>query len=368
MKSRKETHEPPTADFKHIPALDGIRGIAVLAVLVYHGRYAVPALAPLTKNLYLGVDVFFVLSGFLITSILLKERSQTGTISLKNFYVRRFLRLVPAYWAFLIFVYFLGSTFSSEAQSALLYNDWNFTAAFLYLSNWQHVVAYPNIPGALIHLWSLAVEEQFYIAFSLLMWIFIKFKATRRQMLCTLGGFILIAAATRAFRLANGMPLSTVITSTETRIDGLLIGVLAGMIFMWKILPAPFYRSRRFKALAALSLIVIGAIFALAVKSIFFYGTLMPVFSLAVAVLLLYLAAGARTYAHGLLEFAPLQFTGRISYGLYMWNIIGFIIASNLFASGIGIFLFGAALSFGFALISYYKIEEPFLKLKSRFA
>src|SRR5690348_12081815 len=92
-----ETAPPSKSFFKHMPALDGLRGVAIIVVMIYHLEWLVPELHPYVKGGFLGVDIFFVLSGFLITSILLSEREKTGKISLRNFYVRRCLRLIPAF-------------------------------------------------------------------------------------------------------------------------------------------------------------------------------------------------------------------------------------------------------------------------------
>src|SRR6185369_4074531 len=108
------------APLKRVPALDGIRGIAVIMVVATHFGAVSPTNYHYFHPGLLGVDVFFVLSGFLITSILLEEFEKTGSISLKNFFVRRFLRLMPAYWMYLLFIHFAAPAFLTgfEAQAA----------------------------------------------------------------------------------------------------------------------------------------------------------------------------------------------------------------------------------------------------------
>ncbi len=98
-----------TTRFRHFPALDGFRAIAIITVMYYHLTYLVPSVGFFADGGYLGVDIFFVLSGFLITSVLLKEHGRSGTISLKNFFVRRILRLGPALWVFLLLLYLFGN-------------------------------------------------------------------------------------------------------------------------------------------------------------------------------------------------------------------------------------------------------------------
>ena len=152
---------------EYIPGLDGVRALAVAAVIVFHAEMA--GLAP---GGFLGVDVFFVLSGFLITSLLLRERLATGGLRLGAFYAGRLRRLLPAMLAMLVV-----STLAALwwAPDALRRQQQDLPAALLYVSNWWQIHSEQSYfemfgrPPLLQHLWSLAIEEQFYLAWPLLL-------------------------------------------------------------------------------------------------------------------------------------------------------------------------------------------------------
>src|SRR5690242_7033616 len=155
-----------------IPSLDGLRAVSIMLVLLGHlaGTENSPAdLKFLTNYANFGVRVFFVISGFLITGLLLKEHAYSGRIDLRQFYVRRFYRIVPAAYAFLI-VMVISAHHSLRPRDIAL--------GFLYLTNY----VYPR-PWVLGHLWSLAVEEQFYLLWPLLLVCFFR----RRRLICMFG-------------------------------------------------------------------------------------------------------------------------------------------------------------------------------------
>jgi len=129
----KNTEDTGRTSFRHFPVLDGLRGIAILTVMCYHLEYLVPGIHMFSKGGFLGVDLFFVLSGFLITSILIREHDLTGKISLPAFYIRRTLRLVPALWFFLALLYFAGNLLLSPAQANVIYGRANFIYAIFSL-------------------------------------------------------------------------------------------------------------------------------------------------------------------------------------------------------------------------------------------
>lgn len=148
---------------RHMPGLDGLRGLAVIAVVWHHAHPGYHGV-PITFNGFLGVDVFFVLSGFLITTLLLGERQSTGTISLKHFYVRRSLRIFPLYYAVLAFLALYFGVATSSSQGAIFLRELPWHAS--YTSNWVHLNSMMAIT------WSLSTEEQFYLVWPpLLAWL-----------------------------------------------------------------------------------------------------------------------------------------------------------------------------------------------------
>ncbi|WP_421118203.1 acyltransferase family protein [Aquihabitans daechungensis] len=155
---------PAKARIAHLPALDGLRGLAVAGVLIYHGGY-------LTGG-YLGVDLFFVLSGFLITSLLLVEHDGSGRVGLEGFWSRRARRLLPALYLFLLGVVVYAAVWARPIDLNQIRGD--VYAALLYVSNWWYISqdadywAISLAPSPLQHLWSLAIEEQFYVVWPLI--------------------------------------------------------------------------------------------------------------------------------------------------------------------------------------------------------
>jgi len=205
-----------------------MRAVAILVVMIYHLEWLMPQLHPYVKGGFLGVDIFFVLSGFLITSILLSEREKTGTIGLKNFYIRRCLRLIPAFWLFLIGIYFFGSYLLPRFQASLVYGRNDFLYALTYSMNWFSATN-PGYDSNLNHSWSLAIEEQFYIIWSLVLFKAFSEKWKHRQIFFLTLGLIPLLCMSRAVRASFGTDTRVLYYSTDTRIDSLLIGCAASM-------------------------------------------------------------------------------------------------------------------------------------------
>jgi peptidoglycan/LPS O-acetylase OafA/YrhL len=149
--------------FRHLPALDGLRGLAVLGVLVFHGGHL--------RGGYLGVDAFFVLSGFLITSLLLVEADRTGRIGLRAFWARRFKRLLPALVVFVLGMAVYAAVLASASELGRIRSD--ALATLGYVANWNAIFRQHGYwelfssPSPLEHTWSLAIEEQFYLVWPL---------------------------------------------------------------------------------------------------------------------------------------------------------------------------------------------------------
>ena len=360
--------EKTAVKFKHIPALDGLRGIAVLTVMIYHLTYLLPSLSAFVKGGFLGVDIFFVLSGFLITSILIKEYEKDGQISLKKFYLRRAFRLVPAFWTFLIFIYFFAGQILPAEQAKLIYSHDNLFYAFTYLMNW-HSAFGTELTGNLNHSWSLAIEEQFYIIWSLALFAAFAKKITRRQIFLLTSITILALIGWRFFRAADGVSPRVLYYSTETRIDALLIGCVGAMIYSWRLLPKKFYAGWQFSLLALISLA--ATLWMIShfshTDSVLYYAPL-SIFALATAIIILWLMTREKSFPKTLLELSPLRWIGKISYGLYLWHYVFYEFGKELFQSAALQVMIGVGLAFFVSTASFYLIEEPFLKLKDKFS
>src|SRR5262245_21094061 len=195
------------------PELDGLRAVAVMSVLLMHGGM------PGFHWGYIGVDLFFVLSGYLITSILLREQLRTGQISLLSFYQRRALRLFPAL-AVLCIVFLAYAFFVLRDPTQGLRE---IVVVALYLSNWTRAAGL-NFPEWLGHTWSLAIEEQFYLLWPL---VLLAISAARRPipLLLAVAGAIVAVSCWRLTLVMHGASTDRLYNGTDTRADALLMGV-----------------------------------------------------------------------------------------------------------------------------------------------
>ncbi len=359
----EKTEDTGRASFRHFPVLDGLRGIAILTVMCYHLEYLVPSIHMFSKGGFLGVDLFFVLSGFLITSILIREHDLTGKISLLAFYIRRTLRLVPALWFFLALLYFAGNLLLSPVQADVIYGQGNFIYAIFYVMNWQSATG--AIAGNLNHIWSLAIEEQFYIIWSLLLFTAFVRSLSRKQIAA--GTAIIVAGLIiqRAIRAANGASIEVLYYSTDTRIDAILIGCLASMMFCWRLVPSAFFKTRAFGRLTAgAAIVAFSILMTFDHEDTLLYLGFISLYSLSVSIVMLWLVTRDKTAVHKLFENSVLRWLGRISYGLYLWHFVFFEFAKNQFDDVSARVFVGVFSSLFVASVSFHLVESPILKLK----
>ncbi|MEP7077105.1 MAG: acyltransferase [Acidobacteriota bacterium] len=362
-----EDREMAAVHFRHFPALDGLRGIAVLAVMACHLEFLMPALHPIVQGGFLGVDIFFVLSGFLITSILLSEQDATGTIDLKNFFTRRFLRLGPALWFFLICLYLGGNILLPADEAKIIFENDNFFYTVFYLMNWHRAYG-SGSTGDLNHTWSLAIEEQFYIIWSLALYTAFSGTLARKKIAILTAGFIAILILWRVVRAVSVADLDVIYYSTDTRIDGLLIGCLASLIYCWRLFPVEIFASAGFRAAAIVSPILALAIyFEFSHHDLLLYVGTLSVFSATIAVIILWLVTRQKSVAHTFLENRFLTWTGRISYSLYLWHHCMYEFSRTLFNSEILQAVMGVIFAVVASCVSYILIERPIVKIKDQF-
>jgi len=319
---------------KHRPELDGLRGVAILLVVGAHA--GVPGFAGGGGGA--GVSLFFVLSGYLITSLLMAEKARNGRVDLRAFYVRRALRLFPALAAVLIVVAMLATT-GLMPQAAREDTDYRVVILSVvgYVANWV-AVAGQSI-GILGHTRSLAVEEQFYILWPALLLAGLRIGRQRLALMLLL--LIFLDTPYRFWLDLNG-GFMHVFVGTDTRGDALLLGcVLAILESRWRVV---------------VGWAGVGGVCALA--------ALWPAEpGLGAQLLFIPAAAIASTLAVAgcptMLAWRPLAFIGKISFGLYLWH--GLIIWWNL------PWPVAVPLSIGIACVSYFVLEQRFLRLKDRF-
>lgn len=368
----------------HIPALDGVRGLAILVILAHNTAFVlndsetfvVKVVSAAAATGWVGVQLFFVLSGFLITGILIGARSTAGRY--RTFYTRRTLRIFPLYYAFLALVLLLGPRLVSlpswEADVAA--NQWWYWA---YLSNWGAPFGH-GIEG-LSHFWSLAVEEQFY-----LIWPVVVFSLTNRGLVRLCAGVLVATPFLRWGLRAWGLPAGAAYEFTVARWDALAAGALVALL-----LRQPAGRAWLRRAMPWIGSVTLLILFGfLGVERGFHEGdvqvqVLGQTLALVLSAWLVHLAADpsgdtARRVGR-LLSADPLRAFGRYSYALYVVHFPVHIVASHYLRSAVnGADGFGrlvrlvgysglvTGVSMVLAVLSWHLLEKRFLALKDRLA
>lgn len=320
----------------HVPGLDGLRGLAVVAVVLYHAldTSGLPA-ALRPSGGFLGVEVFFVLSGFLITALLVGEHERTGTVDLRSFWIRRARRLLPALFVFLagvaLFAQLLATDALAKIRSEIL-------GALVYVSNWLLIVRDESYfeaagrPSLLRHLWSLAIEEQFYLVWPVIVLVGLRVVGRRPLFVLTVAGAIgSTALMWQAFgQVERYGDVTSIYYRTDTRAAALLVGAAAAMVWQpWNKRGDPRRRHlraalREFSGLGALAVVVAAQYWFTddliawdRYEALYRGGFLVT--SLATVVLIASVVTPGSLLGRGL-GTAPLRWLGTRSYGLYLWH------------------------------------------------
>jgi peptidoglycan/LPS O-acetylase OafA/YrhL len=347
------------------PGLDGVRALAVLTVIGFHeGASGLP-------GGFLGVDIFFVLSGFLITDLLVARYDRTGRLDLAGFWTRRARRLLPALAVMLVVVTAVAAVIEPGQEASLRLA---LLAAGTYTSNWYqilHHVSYfaaggqAGAPPPLDHLWSLAIEEQFYLVWPLIVWCVIARLATRRaRVACALTGAA-VSALVMTIQYTPGGDPSAVYYGTDTHASALLIGAALALARPLRALTAiPAAHSRR------LDMGGIAGLVVLAWAAGHFSGSDPVVYP--VGLLLAALGAAglvAAAAGHGVIaaltSWRPLRWIGVRSYGIYLWHwpVIAFGTAlAGPRASSAWLWPVETAVTIGLASASWRYIETPIMR------
>jgi peptidoglycan/LPS O-acetylase OafA/YrhL len=339
-----------------VSAIDGLRGVAIAVVFVGHlartsiepsGMQAI-LLAPV-RNPDLGVQIFFVLSGYLITSLLIKEQLHHGSIGLRQFYARRALRILPAFYLFLAGAAVLAAT------GAIHVGPGDFAAAGLFVWNYS-----PADAPWLGHLWSLAVEEQFY-----LLW---PFALARLGIERALKVAVVVIAAQPVVRLITYMFTEGIGDFFHTRADSLLIGCCLALISVARpelnLHLRTIVRERRL-VIPAVAFLVLSCVLTEIVGGPWTLSIAWPLNAAAVAVILMHITDPGDTRFRRAMEWPVLVALGVISFSMYLWQQLFTIPEVDPALRFVPVAL---AATLGLATVSYFGVERPFLRLKRRYA
>lgn len=345
---------------KRIHSLDGIRFVSICLVLGAHLTKTSNISIEynhISKYFFdggLGVMIFFVLSGYLITYLLLNEENSNGNISLSNFYFRRVLRIFPVYYAFVFILFILNLSTKIEISTCAFVSSLTFTKN-LFCGSW--------IDG---HLWSLSIEEQYY-----LLWpFFIKyFKVNLRIIICLF--FVIICPFARVYFYLNN-DTSSLLFSPFSNFDSLFIGSLLAILsennklFFDNILK---FKTNYFRIAALIAVYAVWYIKLKLVLGIITIPVGNSIQSIAISYLILSYSKISSGLIYKFLNINFIQFIGRLSFSIYIWQQLFFV--SNDFYTPFSLwylnFPFNVFCIFITAVISYYFLEKPFLKFRLKY-
>jgi peptidoglycan/LPS O-acetylase OafA/YrhL len=345
----------------HIPGLDGVRAIAVILVLFCHSvifdQFSDLHYIGVGAG-YTGVTVFFVLSGYLITTLLLREEEQTGRISLRLFYIRRALRLFPALWAYLLVLALI------KLIRGLPNDPWHsFVTSLFYVRN---LVGRGHATG---HLWTLSIEEQFYLLWPLALVSLAILVLPRRNVARLLLALVAIGGITawRMYAAGKGLAsIGTLYIRTDFRFDSPLFGCALALALSVAPMKIKWVNSTGLRC-AVLALMGVGGLalwVAFRLDDHVYPGADTTVVCL-LSVVLVLSQIGVQGRISNLLAWGPLVMIGQISYGVYLWQGL-FLGPLDEGVAITRVFPVGLILSFAFALVSYWFLEKPLLRLKDR--
>jgi peptidoglycan/LPS O-acetylase OafA/YrhL len=346
-----------------MPALDGLRALAVLVVVLYHGE--VSAL----PGGFLGVEVFFVISGYLITALLVAERTGTGGTAYLRFWARRARRLLPALFALAAVVGTWWLVFHHD-EVATIRGD--IAGALTYVTNWYQIVVQQSYfeamgrPSPLRHLWSLAVEEQFYLIWPVALAGIWRLTGGRRSRMAWITLGLAAASAVLAMSLYHpGADPSRVYYGTDTRAAGVLLGALLAIVVPpWRMRAAIPRGGTR--ALDVIGLVGIGGILVMVLRvselePFVYQGGFIVLDVLTVAAILALVHPCTTVWAR-IFSWEPLLWIGRRSYGIYLWHWPVFVLTRpgvDIGLTGFPLLVLRLALTFGIAELSYRYVEMP---------
>jgi peptidoglycan/LPS O-acetylase OafA/YrhL len=363
-----------------VHALDGLRAVAVALVLADHGGF------PGVPGGFIGVDIFFALSGFLITSLLLDELGRTGRIDLAGFWTRRARRLLPALVVMVLAVGLARKFFPQDAVDGLRDDA---IAALFWVANWAFIAhktdyfAQGATPSPLQHTWSLGVEEQYYFVWPLLLvgaTVLLAVGAAHRHRrrsveavrfaVFALAAAGVLASAVAAVMLASRGSVDRVYFGTDTRAQALLLGAAASAVLVrdwsalmagWSVIRARWARwVARLTPLVGLGALAIAVHYATGSAREFRHGWLTAI-AVAAAIVIAAVAVDQDGIVARVLACRPLVWLGAISYGVYLWHWPIFLLLNGERTrwSGLALFVIRCFATVAVATASWWLIEQP---------
>jgi peptidoglycan/LPS O-acetylase OafA/YrhL len=342
-----------------------VRALSILAVFAFHGVDFLGSL--LGKNGWLGVDIFFVISGFLISRIAMAEIEKRGSLNVSRFFLGRILRITPAIWVMLS-VYAIVNPHQSASNLEAVW------LAVLNLTDYDVALGLKHsVDSGLGFCWSLAVEEKFYLLFPLIILLYRRFRTP-----WVLFGLLVVAEIWKCIQINHGADSLRLLGAFDTRFDEILIGCLAASLLdrkerfgaLFKALGQPFASAALLFAILfyVRCFVLPDTLVTLSQKHIWWLVS-MPLFAVLVGLLLLSLTisqqSGKPCLLSKVLSCSPLRFMGKLSYSLYLWHGLAFLLVYKLsLPHGWLPDLAKLSLAIVFAFISYSLIEKPFLTIK----
>ena len=340
---------------KYIKEIDGLRALAVIMVLAYHLKM------PFAKSGLLGVTVFFVISGYLITGILINEIEESGGVDLKNFWLRRIRRLLPAVLSMAVVMIFVSAVVNrvvftkgcNDLLSAVFgYNNW--WQIFRKVSYFENAGA----PSPFTHCWSLAIETQFYLIYPILLILLSKARNRGKVFVAVTAVLAMISVVLMGVLYSPDGDPSRVYYGTDTRAFSLLIGALAAIQKEYHIIKVKL-RGKLWAVIGSISvLILIGMMMLISSYSSFLYYGGQAIVSV-LAAFVIYAVTVSRSLLNIILGSSILKWIGDRSYSIYLWHYPIIVLMSGGKRAAWWIVILEVVLSVGFAELSYRFIETP---------
>ena len=380
------------------PALDGVRALAIALVVLFHYPWnQVFYKANPVHGGFLGVDVFFVLSGFLITTLLLQENAALGAVSLRRFYARRALRLLPAF--FVLFAIALVLHFTLSHGDGNRPNALGLFGMFFYAANWVNVYR-DGALGVVAHTWSLAIEEQFYLVWPMIL-VFLLRRRLRLSTIAVVASVGVVAASlwrvwywyhhlghrnftTYYLAMTNRLPRCSpgtlchrtdvwdrIYFGSDTRADALLVGCLVAIVLFWLL---PKFGARARVRLSAAAVVALVGCAIIVWRAVVVMSGWLPVWGIlalevGVAVVIAGLVAAPRYPLARVLSIGPLAWIGRRSYAIYLFHPVVFHYCNrkHVRLPPPVSFFFQIAIVLVIAELSHRLVEAPMLRRKRHF-